>query len=182
MHASPSATTDQTLERLWHQAQAGDERAFEQFYRSAVGQIYGLCLRMCADVTRAEDATQAAFVQAWRNLGKFRGEAKLMTWLHRIAVNEVLGSRRRERRHDHEPEELASSAATRPTHDIDLERAIGLLPEQARRVFVLHGVYGYGHRETADLLGIAEGTSKAHYHAARRMLRTALTEAEGGDV
>lgn len=171
------AGADEALARLCRRAGDGDQAAFEQLYRASVGRVYGLCLRMTANVSAAEDATQATFVQAWRNLGGFRGEARVTTWLHRIAVNEVLGQQRREARHQHEPEdawqEQAPDTVTPPT-DLDLERSIAALPEQARNVFVLCGVYGYGHRDAATLLGIAEGTSKAHYHAARRRLRQAL--------
>ncbi len=175
----PSA--ERALARLCQRAGAGDHGAFEELYRASVGRVYGLCLRMTANVTAAEDATQATFVQAWRNLVGFRGEARVTTWLHRIAVNEVLGQQRREARHWHEPEdaweEQATDAAGLPT-DLDLERAIAGLPEQARNVFVLCGVYGYGHRDAAGFLGIAEGTSKAHYHTARRKLREVLAGAE----
>jgi len=59
---------------------------------------------------------------------------------------------------------------------MDLERAIGALPAQARQVFVLYGIYGYPHKETASMLDIAEGTSKAHYHRARRHLQQILGE------
>ena len=172
---------DEALALLCHQARDGDHGAFEALYRASVGRVYGLCLRMTANVSAAEDATQATFVQAWRNLGGFRGEARVTTWLHRIAVNEVLGQQRREARHQHEPEEAWKEQAPDsggPPQDLDLERAIASLPEQARNVFVLCGVYGYGHREAAGLLGIAEGTSKAHYHTARRKLRQALAGAE----
>lgn len=163
-----------SLERLCAEARGGDSRAFERFYRAAVGRVYGLCLRMTADVAQAEEATQATFVQAWRRLDGFRGDARVSTWLHRIAINEVLSAQRREARHQHDREDLASLAGGAATADVDLERAIAGLPAQARNVFVLYGVYGYGHRETAALLDIAEGTSKAHYHAARRRLRAAL--------
>jgi RNA polymerase sigma-70 factor (ECF subfamily) len=57
---------------------------------------------------------------------------------------------------------------------VDLERAITDLPPQARLIFVLHDVEGYKHREIATMTGLAEGTSKAHLHQARRMLRKAL--------
>jgi RNA polymerase sigma-70 factor (ECF subfamily) len=179
--SSRDARTDEALALLCQRAGAGDHGAFEELYRASVGRVYGLCLRMTANVSAAEDATQATFVQAWRNLGRFRGDARVTTWLHRIAVNEVLGQQRREARHQHEPEEAWNDQApdtAGPPQDLDLERAIAGLPEQARNVFVLCGVYGYGHREAAGLLGIAEGTSKAHYHTARRKLREALAGAQ----
>ena len=58
-----------------------------------------------------------------------------------------------------------------PGTDIDLERAIGRLPDGAREVLVLHDIHGYKHREVAEMVGIAEGTSKAQLHRARRLVR-----------
>lgn len=162
------------VEKLCERAKKGDEAAFEALYRATVGKIYGLCLRMSADPSLAEECTQNTYVRAWQKLGDFRGESGIATWLHRIAVNEVLGSHRRENRHRHEEEDLTTLMGEGMSTDLDLERAIGALPERPRQVFVLFGVYGYGHRETASLLDIAEGTSKAHYHQARRLLQAAL--------
>ena len=61
-----------------------------------------------------------------------------------------------------------------PDDAIDLDRAIGTLPDGARDVFVLHDVYGYTHREIAEMLGIVEGTSKSQLTRARTLLRNSL--------
>ncbi len=166
------APTD--ADRLCERAKMGDESAFEALYEETVGKIYGLCLRMTADPSLAEDCTQNTYVQAWQKLAEFRGESGIATWLHRIAVNEVLGAHRREKRHRHEEMDYLTLLGRNLSVDIDLERAISALPERARQVFVLFGIYGYGHKETASLLEIAEGTSKAHYHQARRLLQGTL--------
>jgi RNA polymerase sigma-70 factor (ECF subfamily) len=72
-------------------------------------------------------------------------------------------------------EVLESASTTRHDGDrLDLERAIAKLPEAARTVFVLHDVEGYAHEEIAALVGIAEGTSKAHLHTARGKLKEVL--------
>jgi len=68
----------------------------------------------------------------------------------------------------------APSAPRMDAERLDLERAIRVLPETARTVFVLHEVEGYGHEEIASLMGIAEGTSKAHLHKARGKLQELL--------
>ncbi len=162
-------------------AQRGDTRAFEVLYRRHVDRVYGLCLRMTGNVSDAEDCTQDAFIQAWAKLGKFRGDSAFGTWLHRIAVNSVLGRMRKSKR---ERERLQLVADTEPrrvtTPDSgslrDLSEAIGRLPEGARHVFVLHAVYGYSHEEAGDMLGIAQGTSKAQLHRARRLLTQQLTK------
>jgi RNA polymerase sigma-70 factor, ECF subfamily len=72
------------------QSAAGDVAAFEQLYERHRRRVYSLCLRMVGDVTEAEDITQEVFLQVFRKIGTFRGEAALTTWLHRLAVNHVL--------------------------------------------------------------------------------------------
>jgi RNA polymerase sigma-70 factor (ECF subfamily) len=173
--AMPQAPAEDTLPRLLEAARNGDERAFERIYRQTVDAVYGLCLRLTANPTLAEDCVQQTYLQAWRNLRRFRGDSALSTWLHRIAVNEVRGHFRKEARHDLDAteEEVAGPAAAAGS-DIDLERAIADLPERGRAVFVLVGVYGYPHEETARMLDMAVGTSKAHFHQARRRLQQRL--------
>ena len=162
-------------------AQNGEVAAFEALYRQHERRIYALCLRMVADPTRAEDLTQEAFVRAWQKLASFQGQSAFGTWLHRLTVNLVLGDiRSLSRRRDFAvaPEELQIVPDPRPAPPtekaIDLDRAIRTLPTQARAVFVLHDVEGLRHHEIAGTLNIAVGTSKAHLHRARRLLREAL--------
>ncbi len=167
--------SDQPALLVVRRARQGDRRAFEALYREHVGRVYGLCLRMTGEPAEAEDCTQEAFIQAWRKLGQFRGDAAFGTWLHRIAVNAVLARRRRARPED--PLEARAELTATPesaSDQRDLETAIAALPEGARHVFVLHAVYGYTHDETAELLGIAGGTSKAQLHRARRLLAERL--------
>ena len=169
-------------EAAWiRQAQRADARAFEALYRLHVGKVYGLCLRMTGNVSEAEDCTQEAFILAWDKLEKFRGDSAFSTWLHRIAVNAVLG---RIRKHKREHDRIQAVADAQPaqvtTADTgemrDLAAAVDRLPEGARHVFVLHAVYGYSHDEAAEMLGIATGTSKAQMHRARRLLAQQLEE------
>jgi RNA polymerase sigma-70 factor (ECF subfamily) len=156
----------------------GSVEAFETLYRQHSARVYGLCLRMCADPALAEDCTQEVFLQAWRSIGRFERRSNFGTWLHRIAVNAVLGQFRRRR----EPlfaadaaeaaleESVTIDAAATHGEGPDLEKAIASLPAGARHVLVLAGVYGYSHEETAAMLGLAVGTCKAQLHRARRLL------------
>ena len=84
--------------RLIERARAGDVDAFEHVYRQEVGRVFALCLRMSGDAGRARELTQSVFVRAWDRLASFRGESQLSSWLHRIAVNEVLTEARTDRR------------------------------------------------------------------------------------
>ena len=160
-------------------AQAGDSRAFEKLYRAHVDKVYGLCLRMTGNPSEAEDCAQEAFIQAWKKLDRFRGDSAFGTWMHRVAVNTVLGRMRKSRREQDRIRAVSEVAMAPPAIGDngelrDLEHAINELPSGARHVFVLHAVYGYSHGETGDMLGIAEGTSKAQLSRARRLLTQQL--------
>ena len=162
-------------------AQAGDQTAFRELYRQHAGRVYALCLRLTGDDGDAEDRTQDVFVRLWDKLRSFRGDSAFSSWLHRLAVNVVLNERRttsrRERRvmPAEDPDSVVGAQHAAPLHlNIDLERAIAELPDGAREVFVLYDIEGYGHGEIAQLVGIAEGTSKAQLFRARRLLREKL--------
>lgn len=160
-------------------AQNADTSAFESLYRLHVDRVYGLCLRMTGNPSEAEDCTQDTFIQAWSKLDRFRGDSSFGTWLHRVAVNTVLGRMRKSNR---ERDRIRAVGDVLPTRESigdsgglqDLEKAMDELPSGARHVFVLHAVYGYSHDETGDMLGIASGTSKAQLHRARRLLAQQL--------
>ena len=162
-------------------AKGGDTRAFEVLCREHVDRVYGLCLRMTGNVSEAEDCAQEAFIQAWNKLSKFRGDSAFGTWMHRIAVNTVLGRIRRSKR-EQDRIQVVAEATPSPVSIADngelrdLSDAIDRLPEGARHVFVLNAVYGYSHEESSNMLGIAVGTSKAQLHRARRLLAQQLKE------
>jgi len=158
--SSPEPRTVGATEALVHRAQAGDRAAFEQLYRRHVGRVHAQCLRMVGDPIAAEELTQEVFVRAWRRLGSFRGDSAFGTWLHSLAVREVLGDRRSNLRRlarvapVEDPEALsAAGRRSSPATALDLERCLGTLPERARKVFVLHDVEGFRHAEIASFSG-----------------------------
>lgn len=162
-------------------AKRSDAAAFERLYRMHIDRVYGLCLRMTGNVAEAEDCAQEAFIQAWNKLDKFRGDSAFSTWLHRIAVNSVLGRARKSKR-EQDRIQVAFEQGSAPASEADngelrdLSDAVNRLPAGARHVFVLHAVYGYSHEETGAMLEIAAGTSKAQLHRARRLLAQQLKE------
>ena len=177
--ASASTMSDEAA--LIARAQKGDARAFEALYRLNIDKVYGLCLRMTGNVGEAEDCAQEAFIQAWNKLDKFRGDSAFGTWIHRIAVNAVLGRIRKSKREQDRMQVVAdttsSPASMGDSGELrDLSDEIDRLPEGARHVFVLSAVYGYSHEESSKMLGIAVGTSKAQLHRARRLLAQQLKE------
>lgn len=183
-HVIPTQPDDESA--LIERARRGDVDAFESIYRLHSGRVYALCLRMTADAAQARELAQDVFVRVWEKLGSYRGDAALSSWLHRIAVNVVLMTRRGDRRREQRitsAEDLSGNGTPVDgdvdppdvEQEIDLERAIAALPPGARRVFVLHDIEGYRHDEIARMTGNAEGTLRAQLHRARRLLMEALS-------
>ena len=177
--ASTDAFADERA--LISRAQRADARAFEALYRLHIDRVYGICLRMTGNVSEAEDCAQEAFIQAWNKLDRFRGDSAFSTWLHRIAVNSVLGRMRKTKREQDRimavTDNLPATYESGETGELrDLSEAIDRLPEGARNVFVLHAIYGYSHDEAGEMLGIAAGTSKAQLHRAKRLLAQQLKQ------
>lgn len=165
-----------------HDAKAaakGDMEAFERLYARHAGRV-----RRVAEWTLGSDdvgdVVQDAFLRVWQKLGSFRGDASFKTWLDRVATRVFLRARERERRRvgRHVPLDTGAGQAParsdRPDVRIDIERAVDLLPEGARLVFVLHDVQGMRHAEVAERLGITTPTSRSQLHRARMILREHL--------
>jgi RNA polymerase sigma-70 factor (ECF subfamily) len=164
-------------------ARAGDHGAYERLYRAHAPRVFALCVRLTGDRDRARGLTQDAFVLAWRKLSLLEVEEAFSSWLYRLTVNVVLMEMRRDKRWNEREagsdvlettERVRGARAENPGARVDLERAIAVLPAQARAVFVLHDVEGYRHDEIAERMNIAEGTSRAQLHRARRLLREVL--------
>jgi len=174
-------------------AKAGDPSVFEYLYKLHSPRVYALCLRMVRDTTEAEDMTQEAFLLLFRKIHTFRGESAFSTWLHRLVVNAVLMRLRKkslpavsiEATGDVDDENGPSSTIELGAPDralegaidrINLERCVKQLPAGFRKVFVLHDIQGYKHRDIAKLLGRSVGDSKSQLHKARKRLRELLRE------
>jgi RNA polymerase sigma-70 factor (ECF subfamily) len=161
-----------------------DVPAFEELYRQHSTRLFNLAWRMCGTRADAEDLLQEIFLQAYRKLPEFRGDSAVGTWLYRLAMNRCLDYlKSRQTRASGATTPLDEQTMTGPRlatdggiKRLDLERAIGKLPDGARAAFVLHDVEGFQHHEIASILGISEGTSKSQVHKARLKLRTLLTE------
>ena len=170
---------------LVERVRGGDLAAFEELYRAHAGRLYSVAYRMLGNQADAEDLLQDIFLAAHRKLDSFRGESALGTWLYRLATNLCLDHLRSRAARTNQltdaldDEPAAADAGSRGLADrtvtrMDLERALAQLPDGCRAAFVLHDVEGLEHREVAEALGIAEGTSKSQVHKARLRLRALL--------
>lgn len=169
--------------KLVEQAIGGSNEAFKELFMKNVTRVHSLCLRISADVQVAEDLTQEVFIKAWEKLNTFKFDSKFSSWLHSIAVNQFLMHIRSDKRNtekvsEYNKEVFQSSADSKHPEDfrMDLQKAVEKLPEQARTVLVLHDIEGYKHSEISEMMGIQTGTSKAHLHKARKILRKELSK------
>lgn len=187
--AAPTKGRDEATINLVKRAQAGDEEAFAQLFQQHKNRVYSVCLLMTKDVAEAEDLTQEAFLQVFRTVGSFRGEAAFSTWLYRVAVNTVLMKLRRRKAPPTISLDEPISAESPSLHRdfgkndphltgvvdrIALRRALLELPEGCRRIFALHEVEGYQHHEIAELLDCSIGNSKSQLHKAKLKMRDLL--------
>ncbi len=184
--------------RLVQRLQQGDGLAFETMIRAYGGRLLAVAQRIVRQDADAQDAFQDAMLQAYRNIGKFQGDSKLSTWLHRIVVNAALMKLRAQRRRPETPVddllpkfderghwEAFTPRWTRTGRD-DLEdqetreivrRRIEELPDGYRTVLLLRDIEELDTAETARLLEMTEGAVKTRLHRARQALR-ALLEAD----
>jgi RNA polymerase sigma-70 factor (ECF subfamily) len=158
------------------------------------GRAFGLALRVLRDEEQARDVVQDAFLKAYGGLDRFEGRSGFYTWLHRIVMNLCLDRKRRERsaRRVEWSEEIEREAEADPESPetpepelaleraelrAELVRAIGALPEDARRTLELREIDGLSYQEIAECLGVPKGTVMSRLHYARRRVRSALVAA-----
>ena len=157
---------------LIRRAKEGDERAFREIVHRYEDRVAATIIGMLGPGADAEDVGQETFIRLYKSLGRFRGDASLATYVTRIAINQSLKAIERRkrwrsrfaRRSDDAPEVGETRPDRRPLPGERLEhgelvrRGLDALPPERRAVVLLRLVEGYSTRETAEMLGVAEGT------------------------
>jgi RNA polymerase sigma-70 factor (ECF subfamily) len=156
-----------------------DANDFEALYHAAGAAVFGVCLRLTGDREWAAELTQAAFVRVWEKRRLLRDREGAVAWVRRVATNLTLNALRDAQRRGRHAGALPEGGVpdprpANPDARLDLERAIAVLPEGARTVFVLYDIEGYAHEEIADMLGVTAGTVRSQLHRARALLREEL--------
>jgi RNA polymerase sigma-70 factor (ECF subfamily) len=191
----PAEAGDMALVR---RALARDPDAFRTIIKTHNQRLYRIARGVVRNDAEAEDIVQEAYMRAFANLGAFRGEASLSTWLSRIVINEALGRLRKRKRIVAMPGNPEAQIIRFPLNQNDLnpgddpertmaqrqilglvERATDSLPDVYRTVFVARVIEGLSIEETADLLGVKPETVKTRLHRARTLVRKALDDEIG---
>jgi RNA polymerase sigma-70 factor (ECF subfamily) len=177
-------------EQIVERALKGDADAFGEIVRRWERRIYALAYGMLGREEEARDAAQETFIAAFRNLGGFRGEAKVSSWLHRIAVNQCITRQRRTRTRAESSleaeteaggEQFAAPAERSPAHQAEgrertaaVRRAVAALPPDLREVIVLKEFEELTFQEIADALDVPLSTVKSRLYTALKQLRLRL--------
>ena len=171
-------------EALLAACRRGESAAQHQLYQRLAYRLLGVCLRYCPNRAEAEDALQNTFVKIFTRLDQYRGQGPFEAWARRIAVTTSLHAVEQHRlRHpgpNTDPDGLAADLPSPEPSALenlaaeDLLALLATLPPGYRTVLNLYAVEGYSHQEIAELLGIAEGTSKSQLARARRLLESRL--------
>jgi RNA polymerase sigma-70 factor, ECF subfamily len=152
--------------------------ALERFYVTYHEQVYALCHRMLGRSEDAQDAMQTAFVRAFREMHRFRGDSSLKTWIYRIAVNEAI-SLVRKRRTGQEPLDAAEGVADgAPTavERLAVQAALAQTRPAHRAVLVLRYWEGLTYEEIADVLNISLSAARMRLLRARDEFRRCYEE------
>jgi RNA polymerase sigma-70 factor, ECF subfamily len=171
---------------------ANEDAAYDELVRTYNASIFHVAYRMLGDTAEASDVVQEIFIKVFRNIGSFKGEAALKTWIFRIALSEILNrlrwwkSRHRSSTvslddspngHEHyvpdsgpSPEEMLESKE----REIAIQKALGKLSSEHRSIIVLRDVEGFSYTEIADILGISMGTVKSRLARGREDLKKSL--------
>ncbi|MCM3904124.1 MAG: sigma-70 family RNA polymerase sigma factor [Pyrinomonadaceae bacterium] len=182
-----TATSD---EQIVERALTGDAEAFGEIVHRWERRIFALAYGMLGREDDARDATQETFLAAFRNLRGFRGEAKVSSWLHRIAVNQCITRQRRaqvrkeaaiedeEERHAanfSSPMELSPARMAEGRESIDaVRRAVNSLPLDLRQVVLMKEFEELTFREIAEALDLPLSTVKSRLYTAMRQLQMRL--------
>lgn len=168
-------------ERLVEAAQLGDHGAFTTLLRRHDDQMRALAWSVLHDRTAMDDVLQDAYLKAYRNLDRFRGESRFSTWLHRIVYRACLDHLRRRRELVGLGDEADPPASGPGPSDVDehltIQRALSTLDPETAAALVLVDRDGHSYEEAGHVLGVPAGTVASRLHRGRRALRAVLEPA-----
>lgn len=170
------------IELLQTNKLSSEQELFERFQ----GRIYRLVFRMTGSAEDARDLTQDIFLNAFKNMNKFRKEAEVYSWLYRIAVNRCIDHIRKRQRHfwhlsglfrETESQELLEKSFETPEDRMlaaerngKIQKSLSQLKPEFRAVIILKDLDGLNYREIAGILGCSEGTVASRLNRARKEL------------
>ena len=153
--------------------------AFALVVRHYSQSLYWQIRKMVISHDDADDLLQNTFLKAWTNIAYFRAEARLSTWLYRIAVNETLTFLARQRQQNNVPLDGEDSfLIERLESDELLQEAVLRLPEKQRLIFNMHYFDEMKYEDISRILGTSVGALKASYHHAIKKIEEYLTSAD----
>ncbi|HYG14327.1 MAG TPA: RNA polymerase sigma factor [Bacteroidia bacterium] len=165
---------------------AGDAKVQQALYQKLAPKMLAVCYRYCNDRDDAKDVMHEAFVKVFLNMGRFKFNSSLETWITRIMINSAIDFFKKKTKMSALFENIKDGDDAEDTHEIDdpgsqvseeiLLQLIDELPKGSKMIFNLYAIEGLGHKDIAQMMGISEGTSKSQLSRARELLKKALKD------
>lgn len=178
------AKVNQAHSALIEKCLVGDMHAHHELYQLYSKAMYNVSTRIMSNHEDAQDVLQDAFLDAFRNLNKFRGDSSFGAWLKRIVVNKSINALKKKNKNgevsfDDYHLNMVESNGIHEEEQLDCEpgmiqKAIKQLPEGCRLVFTLYYLEGYKHKQIAETLAVSVSTSKSQLNRAKKLLQKTL--------
>lgn len=161
---------------------AGERSAYSELYGLYSKAMYNVSLRITHNEDDAEDVLQEAFISAFTNITKFKGDSTFGAWIKRIVINKAINHINKNKLDTTSVEEEGTDIEEdQPDDDVQysvegIRRAVEQLPKGYRLVFSLYLIEGYDHKEIAGILDITESTSKSQYNRSKKKIKEILKQ------
>lgn len=174
-----SVNNTQLQSGIIHECKNGNRKMQQLLYDQYANTMLAMCFGYTNNKEDAQDIVQEGFIKVFRNLDSFRGDGSFEGWIRKIIKHTALTYLRDNKKHNHQScvnfyiEDKTCSALDKLAEK-DIVKTVTMLPPGYRKIFLMHIVEGYNHREIAGILGCSEGTSKSQFYRSRTRIQKLL--------
>ncbi len=168
-----------SLQHLISECILGNRQMQEILYQRFAVTMYYQCLRYIKNAADTEDVLQEGFIRVFANLHKYRNEGSFEGWVRRIMIRSALSYLRDNKKYNchtdiEDIQEIKEANIFDTLAEKDIKRLVTKLSPEVKKIFILHVIEGYNHREIAAIIGCNESTSKSQYYRSRTRLQKIL--------
>jgi RNA polymerase sigma factor (sigma-70 family) len=170
-----------SLQYLISECILGNSQMQEILYRKFAVTMYYQCLRYIKNAADTEDVVQEGFIRVFTNLHKYKHEGSFEGWVRKIMTRSALSYLRDNKKYNchtgiEDVREIKESNIFDTLAEKDIARIVTKLSPRFKKIFILHVIEGYNHREIAEILGCSEGSSKSQFYRSRNRLQKILKQ------
>lgn len=170
-----------SLQYLISESMLGNSQMQEILYQKYALTMYYQCLRYVKNAADTEDVVQEGFIRVFANLHKYRNEGSFEGWIRKIMTRSALSYLRDNRKYSYhadieDVQEINEPGILDILAEKDITRIVTQFSPELKKIFILHVMEGYNHREIAAIIGCNESTSKSQYYRSRSRLQKILKQ------